>query len=252
MLRIKRSRARQPIIRATAAAVILLLMLASACSRSKPATERLPITLRIGLGLTAGATGTQRALELVARNIALEGLVSLPRDGRAVPRLAESWSVSQDGLTWRLRLHPHATFHSGKPANAEVVRNILQTQLPQDLGPAFEDIASIRAVSDFELEVSLRHRSTFLIERLDDQIQEPGAALSGTGPYHVSGKLEDQLEMSPNDTYYAGKTDIDKILIKPYSSVRAAWADILRDQIDMLYDVGIDALKSLSSSNEVR
>ena len=108
-----------------------------------------PATLRIGFGLTAG-TSPEIGIQQTARNIALEGLVGVRRDGRAVPVLAESWSVSDDGLVWHLRLHPAAAFHSGRPANAQAIQQILQKQLPGALGPAIEDIADIRAVSDHD------------------------------------------------------------------------------------------------------
>src|SRR5437867_7323214 len=108
MLRIKRSDVRRTILRAAAAPAILLLMLASNCSRPRVPAGRLPITLRIGLGLTAGAAGADRALDQAVRNIALEGLVSLRRDGRIVPRLAERWSLSEDGLSWSIHLRPAA------------------------------------------------------------------------------------------------------------------------------------------------
>ena len=58
--------------------------------------------------------------------------------------------------------------------------------------------------------------------------------------------------MRANASYYGGKVAIDRIVIKPYTSVRSAWADMLRRQVDMLYDVGVDALDSLESSSDVK
>ena len=108
-----------------------------------------PATLRIGFGLTAG-TSPEIGIQQTARNIALEGLVGVRRDGRSVPVLAERWSVSDDGLVWRVHLRSSAAFHSGKPADAQSIRQILQKQLPGALGPAIDDIAEIRAVADHE------------------------------------------------------------------------------------------------------
>ena len=191
-------------------------------------------------------------IQQTARNIALEGLVGVRRDGRAVPVLAESWSVSDDGLVWHLRLHPAAAFHSGKPANAQAIQQILQKQLPGALGPAIEDIADIRAVSDHDLEFLMRRRSTFLLERLDLAIQEPGSDLSGTGPFLVVNSETNQVEMKANEAYYGGKPLIDRVTLMPYTSVRAAWADMLRGKVDMLYDVGVEALDSIEASKEIQ
>jgi peptide/nickel transport system substrate-binding protein len=151
-----------------------------------------------------------------------------------------------------MQLQPGVSFHDGTPANAEAVRNILQAQLPRDLGPAFDDINQIRAVSGNDLEFSLRRPSTFLLERLDTQIQRPGLGGIGTGPFFIANSETNSIELRANDHYFGGKPSIDRITIRPYTSVRAAWADLLRGQVDMLYDVGVDSLDSLESSNDVR
>jgi peptide/nickel transport system substrate-binding protein len=210
-----------------------------------------PVTLRIGFGLTPG-TSPDIGIQQTARNIALEGLVGVRRDGRPVPVLAESWSASEDGLIWRIRLHSSAVFHSGRPANAQSIREILRTQLPGALGPAMDDIADIRAASDRDLEFTLRRRSTFLIERLDVAIQEPGSELSGTGPFLVANSEANQVEMKANRSYYGGKPAIDRVTLLPYTSVRSAWADMLRGKVDMLYDVGVEALDSIEASKEIK
>src|SRR5436309_4334367 len=145
MPRIRRSGFPLTVACVAAGTSVLLLMLASGCGRPTAPVNRLPVTLRIGLGLTAGATGVERALDQAVRNIALEGLASLRRDGRIVPRLAEQWSVSQDRLAWLIRLRPSAAFHDGQPVNARAIASQLITGLPQTLGPAFDDILGIHA-----------------------------------------------------------------------------------------------------------
>ena len=224
--------------------------IASGCGRSAADAERQPTLLRIGFGLAAGTSGIS-GIQQTARNIALEGLVRVGRDGRPVPLLAEGWEVSQDRLTWRVRLRSTAKFHSGKRVDAGEIQRFLQTQLPQDLGPAFEDVASIRTTTDGAIEFSLHRPSAFLMERLDDLIQEPGSSLSGTGAFYVADQKGGQLELRANAGYYTGRPSLDRIVIKPYTTVRSAWADLLRGQVDMLYDVGVDALDSLQASKDI-
>ena len=52
----------------------------------------------------------------------MEGLVGLEAGStKIVPELAESWTASDDGLTWTFQLKDGVTFHDGEPFNAEAV-----------------------------------------------------------------------------------------------------------------------------------
>ena len=52
----------------------------------------------------------------------LENLVIFGKNSMDVePQLAESWSVSEDGLTWTFKLRKGVTFHDGEPFNAKAV-----------------------------------------------------------------------------------------------------------------------------------
>lgn len=236
---------------AAVSAVVLLAAL-SGCQgagSSKPGPE--PLTLRIGFGLAAGGTADFGIAQAV-HNIAFDELVSAAPDGRTRASLAQGWTTSTDGLTLRVRLRPSVTFDDGKPVNALAVRAVLQADLPGALGPAFDDIEEIRATSDLELEFRLRQRSTFLLEALGSvPIVNPASKESGTGPFSVQARRNGEVEMRANAGYFGGRPAIDRVVLKPYVSVRSAWADMLRGQVDMLYEVGVDSLDSLESSNDV-
>jgi ABC-type transport system substrate-binding protein len=228
-------------------AAVLLIAATGCVGSSAKNSQAEPVTLTVGFG--NASTGIKAA----ARLFALERLVRNAKDGRTLPGLVESWKPSSDGLTWRIRLRPSARFHDGNAANAEVVQQIVATRLPAALGPAFEDVAAIRTLSGRELEIVLRKRSTFLMEQLGEfAIEEPDSELSGTGPFYVTSQHGGEIEMRANASYDGGKVAIDRIVIKPYTSVRSAWADMLRGKVDMLYDVGGDALDSLQSSSDVK
>jgi len=65
------------------------------------------------------ANATDSDSLLVVRYI-YEGLVSIENDAIA-PTLAESWTVSDDGLDYIFTLRPNLTFHDGSPVNADAV-----------------------------------------------------------------------------------------------------------------------------------
>lgn len=51
----------------------------------------------------------------------LDSLLALDENGKAVPWLAEKWSVSDDNLTWTFTLKDGVTFTDGTPVDAEAV-----------------------------------------------------------------------------------------------------------------------------------
>ena len=58
--------------------------------------------------------------EVVYANI-FEGLTRFGPDGAVLPGLAESWEVSDDGLTYTFHLRAGVTFHDGTTMDAEDV-----------------------------------------------------------------------------------------------------------------------------------
>ena len=124
--------------------------------------------------------------------------------------------------------------------------------LPGSIGPAFDDVQQIQARTPNELEFLLKRRSRFLLEGLDLLIQQRGERPVGTGPFFVMNRTPREVEMRASPNYYGGKPSIQRIVFRSYDSVRSAWADMLRGQVDMLYEVGIDAVDSLNASTQTK
>jgi peptide/nickel transport system substrate-binding protein len=242
--------------RAAFLAAFFLIEMTGCSQGDHPASSQKPSgTLTMGFGLTTGQ-GSQGGMRQVIRTGGgvLERLVNFARDGRPQAGLFERWSTSSDGLTWGFHLRPGVTFHDGTHLTAGIVRDLLQKQLPDYLGPAIKDVAGIRAVSETQLEFTLKERSAFLIEGMEVPVERPGPSPIGTGAFFVTEAQGDrnQVEIRANEHYYGGKPFIDRIVIKPYGSVRSAWADMLRGDVDMLYEVGIDELDSLQPSSATK
>jgi peptide/nickel transport system substrate-binding protein len=197
------------------------------------------------------ATGNaQNGARQVVQNLSLEGLVKVGEDGRPTAWLAERWQFSADGRTLTIHLRPGVTFHDGSPVTASSIATSLQRVLPDMMGPAFDDIESIKARDVTTLDIALRQHSPFVLEALDVQLRSLGENPVGTGPFLAAGPTAPS-ELRANDHYYLGRPLIDRVVVSTYPSVRAAWAEMLRDHLDMLYDVGSDALDSLDRSTNI-
>src|SRR5262245_17407920 len=138
----------------------LVIFVCPGCSRPSANAEARPagpITLTIGLPFISGQgslNGIQQATPLLSN----EGLVLIGRDGRAQPRLAESWIESSDGLSWTVQLRPHALFHDGSPVDAAAVKASLERTLAgpgRAFSPALLDIVSIETPAPTQVVIRL-------------------------------------------------------------------------------------------------
>src|SRR5919112_1829993 len=59
---------------------------------------------------------------IMMADYAFDGLVRYEGNTlKVAPALAESWTTSEDGLSWTFKLRPGVKFHDGTPVNADAV-----------------------------------------------------------------------------------------------------------------------------------
>ncbi|MEE9415884.1 MAG: ABC transporter substrate-binding protein, partial [Acidimicrobiales bacterium] len=120
-------------------------------------------TITIGLQLepatldpTASPEGPIQTVELY--NI-IEPLIKIDSNGDLVPLLAESWEVSDDGLTYTFKLREGVTFHDGEAFDAADVVFSLDRSRGDDIEHPFkahlEPIDSVTALDDLTVEIVL-------------------------------------------------------------------------------------------------
>ena len=129
-----------------------------------------------------------------------EGLVRQNPDASLSPHLAESWEVSDDGLTIIFKLHEGITFHDGEAFNAEAVKTSLdyvKTGPPEQVIPPvagqLSNVTEIEVMSEYEVALHLGSPGEIAVlswlSRNSGLIVSPAALGSaatnpvGTGPY---------------------------------------------------------------------
>lgn len=114
---------------------------------------------------TTQATATRNMLENT-----YDTLVMLNENLELVPGLAESWSASEDGLTWTFNLRKGVTFHNGDPLKAsDVIFSIKRIQDPDIASPRAGDMALIsdmQAVDDNTVVMTLSEPFSPLLSKL--------------------------------------------------------------------------------------
>ena len=205
--------------RVLALAAVTSLGLA-ACSGSGDSAGDAPSTAEeeIVIGSTNEPTGMQRNVggssgisQTMTRNV-YEGLTSIDVDGEIIPTLAESWEVSEDGLTYTFDLRDDVTFHDGTPFTADdAVWSLSEVISEESVAARKSDLIvmdQITAVDEGTLEVVLSRPSRSLLFNLAGvTIVKDGdtenTADNGTGPYRfVEWAQGDYLTIERNDDYW--------------------------------------------------
>ena len=99
-------------------------------------------TLVIGIQENVASLDPAKSWEVMGYgllNQAYETLITFSGDNftEPIPKLAESWDISADGLTWTFHLRPGVTFASGNPVNADAVIFSFSRVGKINAGPAY-------------------------------------------------------------------------------------------------------------------
>jgi peptide/nickel transport system substrate-binding protein len=231
-------------------AVTLAFAASAACGPQGQGLPSADTILRVGVAQLSASANAIGGLHQLSQNLSLEVLARVGEDGRMQPALAESWHSSDDGRTLTVKLRQGVRFSDGSPFDAATAAKILPDALRNTMGPLYEDVQSIEASGNDTIRIAFHRASMLHQEAWDATVSKPGTGVGiGTGAYTTVPNSTTELRSNPD--YYLGRPTIDRIAVSNYPSVRAAWAEALRGNLDMLYEVSPDALSSLERSKTV-
>ncbi len=159
---------------------------------SQPANQVLEIaTDQSPVGLDPHVA-TAFSTQLVDSNI-YEGLTAIDPSLHTVPALAQSWTVSPDGLVYEFTLRAGAVFHDGrKMSPQDVIASIARVRDPKTGSPyasRFAAISKVEAMGDNAVRITLSKPSAPLLTQLASLAIVPagvsnlGKKPDGTGPF---------------------------------------------------------------------
>ena len=210
---------------------VLALAAVAACSAGSsttptPSGRRTDPTssvLTIGLVLEPASLDFTRidgaAIPQALMSNVYETLVGQDENGKLVPGLAKSWSLSADRKTYTFELVEGAKFSNGDPFTAETaafsINQVKTDAWKISLKRAMDVIAEVKTFSPNRLQVTLSKPSNDWLFRMSTRIgamMDPKAVDQlattpvGTGPYLFdSWDRGDKITLKANPAYWGGK-----------------------------------------------
>ncbi|RLL74633.1 ABC transporter substrate-binding protein [Ochrobactrum soli] len=196
-----------------------------------------------------------------------DGLVRY-KDGtlEVEPALAESWTISDDGKTYRFKLRQGIKFHDGSDFNAEAVKFNFDRMLKEDhpfynTGPFplsfnFSSIEAVNAIDPTTVEFKLKEPfapflsnlayPTGLIvspEAVKKYGKEFGRHPSGTGPFKFTEWQSGQrVVVERNPDYWDGAPALEAVVFRPITDPNTRVAEMMAGGLDVMVEVPPDNL----------
>jgi len=147
--------------------------------------------------------------------------------GEITPQLAESYTVSDDGLTYTFNLRQDVKFHNGDPFNADnIMGNYEIWGESLNVTALMAMIESVNKVDDYTVEMKLHEPSAvFLVHLGDTAIVHDGVYLAnpdgfgeapvGTGAYMLTARhIGATIEFTRFDDHFRGPAAIREVTLK--------------------------------------
>jgi peptide/nickel transport system substrate-binding protein len=178
-----------------------------------------------------------------------EGLVQLDQGtGEIEPALAESWTVSPDGLVYDFTLREGVTFSNGEAFTADDVKfsieRVRSDAWTVSLKSGMGVVSGVEVVSPTHARVTLSQPSNSWLHRMTTRIGamfDPSGVDDlantpvGTGPYTVSEfRRGDALVLARRDDYWGEKPAIARVDLQYFDDATAAVNALLTGGIDVI------------------
>ena len=267
------------------AILLFIAVIASACgdTRATQDSEEMPeiqedmVVLRVGgLSDVDGWNPWINTSPYSLGSLVLEGFADHGPSEEgfpAVPRLADSWEVSDDGLTWTIHLHEGITFSDGTAVDANTAKEYLDWLSTEEmlfgLINTASNIASVEVIDDLTLQYtnfepmisSAENDFPFMYilppyiwsELGEDLFTYENAEMIGTGPYVIEEYVPgSHVIFNAREDYYRGKPEIDQIIYQIYTNNDALVNALISGEIDLtMPDLPPEAFDTLSENPDI-
>ncbi len=265
--------------RVSVVAALLFALALGGAQAQVPAPQR-GGTLRVGITQeilnldphVATAFSSIQVLDLV-----YESLLRLnPRTLELEPNLAQSWTVSADGLEYTFTLRRDATFHDGSAVDASDVKYTIDRILdPNTKSPQASFLAPVKevtVVSPFVVKITLKQLTASFLSLLaattrgivplnfEEKVGDPKVKTLGSGPYQLAEFSSSAVRLVRYDRYWRKDAQgtrlpyADSVVYRVIPDAATLRAALRAGELDLIIGFGVDvtATKALAGVPDLR
>jgi peptide/nickel transport system substrate-binding protein len=201
------------------------------------------------------------ASEEIMLNV-FEGLVMPAEGGGLKPAIAESYTVSDDGLTYKFKIRKGIKFHNGNPLDIKDVEyslNRMSGKYQDKMANSdFLKIDQIIVDNEDEIRIILKQQdSSFIYSMIKAIVPDENKDILdkvavGTGPFKVQEhEKEYGLILEKFDDYWGEKAKVDKVDIKITPDAEIGALKLLSGEINFLIRIGAKRAKELKNHDVI-
>ncbi len=201
-------------------------------------------------GLDPQMTNSLISMKMVTQ--IYDTLIKADPEGGLHPQLAESWEVSDDGLSYTFKLKQGVKFHNGEEMKASDVAFSISRGIESPYsGAIFGPVESAEVVDDYTVNVNLKYAYTPFLSGMsaplasivsqkaaeefgEDFLRNP----VGTGAYEfVSWGQGDRVVLKAFDGWHGGAAPIPNLVFRVLADTTTSVIALEKGEVDLLLEV---------------
>ncbi|WP_269919537.1 ABC transporter substrate-binding protein [Caldifermentibacillus hisashii] len=190
-----------------------------------------------------------------------EGLLKVNTEGGLNPAIAESYEISEDGLTYTFKLRKGVKFHDGKELTAKDVvysySKLAGLETGEPLSSSFASVEKIESPDDHTVVITLKENAVGFLTAvtaaiIPENYEDSNTKPIGTGPFKfVDYKPGQSLIVEKNENYYVeGVPYLDKVEFRILPDEEATFLALQSGEIDIYPRIGTEKAEQLGDGFE--
>lgn len=218
--------------------------------------------------LTVATSGGAKSLDPTVSGLSLdvaETLLGVDSDGQISPLLAQSWDISEDGLTWTFHLREGVLFHDETPFNAEAAKASLERTFRKTAefsSVKTFPVKSVTASDENTLVITTSRQFAPLAGYLTRDASEILAVSSfdsndevvkpiGTGPFKFDSWVpKESITGVRFDDYWGSKAKVEKVIFQGVPEEKTRENMLKAGEADIICTLSPALAKNLADDSE--